>query len=182
VGLSPVISNARQRKWYVLASTLLTAVGLLTIGAAVMAFAPLGAAVVLLICVACLGIADGGTSIAEQSMMGRALAEEDRSAVAFTVTAIAGVTTIGIVLALHYLQEAETPLAAHVTMIWVAAWLLCLDMVLVALVREPADASLAGDTVSHRDGSGGFVQRIRRGMALAARVSWFRRFVVARIL
>jgi len=178
VFVTSLIRTAQRNKWFIVWSSLVSAVALAVVttmvnGVAVVLVIPIFTVICLV-----LGATMGITSLAAQNLIGQTLPHQARSRVLFNQSSIAGLFAVGVTFASQFILPPTTSNAAHQELIWLGVALIVIASILAIIVREPTKAPRNADGSRLKSP----MEDLRESYKIASKLPWFPRFLVARTL
>lgn len=131
---------------------------------------------------ALLGIGNGFGALVFQDMIGRILTDGTRIKLLFAIGASSGAMVIVATLSSQFIngfEQAKSAAADHVHLFWASTFVLLISSLAALAIREPARIAAADQSSS---ASQGYFPSLIEGSREIFQRSWFRRFVVARVL
>jgi hypothetical protein len=115
-------------------------------------------------------------------MLGYIVPIHTRRRLLFTQTAISGLLAIGVAWTTYVIYPIREALEGHLALLWVGIGVSLLSGFLSMLIKEGTGARSENIAPVKTRSQTSFIVEIRKGIGSAIHVSWFRRFVVIRML
>ncbi len=183
---APVLKESRTRKWYVMFGSVVSASALAIVGLATQTASIFLIVTTFLLVALVLGIVQGLNGLAYDDLLGRVLRRASRNTLVYTQTTIAGAVAIAVAWGSHHLLKETNPLDSHLELLWAGVGIMVAAAILIVTIREPLKsagegrAGAAGQTPRGKKRS--YFGEMRAGFHEVASVSWFRRYMVTRVL
>lgn len=174
---APMVQGSRHHKWYIAAAALVTsgvlvalavASGQVSVGGLVVVF--VGAAVIT-------GLAGGLSDLSFHDMLGFTLPDRRRTVLLYVQSGISGLLAIVITVITAFVLDFESALRENLELVWLGALITLLSAGVIMATRETVAAA-----VPRPGAHGGVLNRVRASFEHVAVLSWFRRYLVARVL
>ena len=183
---APLVKESRTRKWYVMFGSVVSASALAIVGLATHTASVFLIVITFLLVALVLGIVQGLNGLAYDDLLGCVLRRASRNKLVYTQTTIAGVVAIAVAWGSHHLLKETNPIDSHLELLWAGVGITVAAAILIGSIREPLKsiregrAGAAGQTLKGKKRS--YFGELRAGFHEVASVSWFRRYMVTRVL
>lgn len=188
MGAAPFLKEASRAKVSVFLPTLLSAFALSVIALAAEG-APQAVIVALFLAIAfVLGLCTGISNIGFGQLFGAVVPSHRRARVTFNKALVAGLLAIAVVAITKDLLASDAPLQRHVTVLWAGIVATIVGGIIIIgirlIVEEEEKTEPAPQATHHGTGRHGarILADLRTGFEAGARLPWFRRYLMARVL
>lgn len=179
---APFVSSSAISKWYLALGILTGATALAVIGLAAQTTSMELLAIVFLTVAIIVGLGQGLSRLAFQNMLGYIVPIHTRRTLLFTQTAVSGLLAIGVAWTIHVVYPIKKALEGHLALLWVGIGVSLLSGFLSMLIKEGTGTHPENIAPVKTRSQTSFIVEIRKGIGSVIHVSWFRRFIVIRIL
>jgi hypothetical protein len=187
MGAAPFLKETSRAKVSVFLPTLLSGLALSVIALAAEG-APQAIVVALFVAIAIvLGLCSGISSVGFSQLFGAVIPSHRRAWVTFNQALVAGLIAIVIVAVTKDFLASDAPLQRHVTVLWAGIVATIIGGIIVIGIRliEGEEEKKQGASAEHggtRRHGARLLAELRTGFESGARLPWFRRYLMARIL
>lgn len=194
MAVAPYMNDTWRAKISVFLPTFLSALALSVVALAVKGASP-AVVVVLFVAIAIvLGLCSGVSNIGFGQLFGTVIPSQRRIRITFNRAAVAGLIAIAVVAITKDILASEAPFQRHVTVLWAGIILTLIGAIFIIGVRlfeeeaEKGEAETESDAGPTGQGSapmwhgGSTFAELRKGFQAGARLQWFRRYLMARVL
>ncbi|MDP5216746.1 hypothetical protein Q5Y75_05910 [Ruegeria sp. 2205SS24-7] len=176
------LTRVRYSKRVMACSTLICVAALAAVAMMRDDFAAQTVVVIFLLAAALIGVGKGLGVLAFQDVFGRSLWQSSRARLLFLTGAVTGLGVIASTyLSVNYL-DFDGDDSFNSELIVVGAVLLTLSAAAALMLREPAKTTSGGTEQTDTGAFRNFSDEVRGGLAIAGRQTWFRKYLVARML
>ncbi|MCP4191721.1 MAG: hypothetical protein GY768_13970 [Planctomycetaceae bacterium] len=176
------ISSARNRKWHMAAGIFAVAASLTVASLAAIAGTPKIVGGIFLLISATIGLGQGVSRLAFQSLLGNILEENRRGALLFTQTALSGLLAIIVVWITHSSGLIDVAPKDHVALIWAGVFVTIISGAFSLAIKEHAVIDATDESEDESEETEQIFTGITQGILLIRQQRWFRQFLVARAL
>jgi hypothetical protein len=194
MAVAPFMSDTWRAKISVFLPTLFSALALSVIALAAEGASP-AVVVALFVAIAIvLGLCTGVSNVGFGQLFGTIIPSQRRIRITFNRAAVAGLIAIAVVAITKDILASEAPFQRHVTVLWAGIILTLVGGLFIVGVRlfqeeaEKEEMESGGEAAPTAQGSAAAWHgastfgELRKGLEAGARLQWFRRYLMARIL
>ncbi|MEM7445913.1 MAG: hypothetical protein AAF414_21505 [Pseudomonadota bacterium] len=179
---SRLVGVSRITKWYLALATAIVAVPLVAVNLVAPDLPTRWLPALFIAAAAVIGVGIGFGTLTYQDMMGRVLTLDHRNRLLFITGAISGAVSALAAVASQFVEGFDRelePSSDHLHLIWAGAAMMLVASVSAASIREPAKPLPKLEPAAKSKGYG---TALKDSLGVVLKLSWLRRFMVARIL